>query len=216
LDKKSFGGNLALKIDVSKAFDTINWDFLLKVLKCFGFNDVFCNWISYILHSACVSVCINGSQEGFFKYKRGVRQGDPLSPLLFCIVEEDLSRGISKLVADNKLDLITASRNVKLPSHCFYVDDLMMYCKGNISGLEALKDLFTNYANCSGQIMNLRKSLIHAGGISHHKLNNIVNLLGFSVGSIPFTYLGAPIFKGKPKRIHFQSIADEVKIKLAS
>jgi len=61
LDKKSYVGNLALKIDVSKAFDTINWDFLLKVLKCFGFNLTFCNWISFILQSACVSVCINGS-----------------------------------------------------------------------------------------------------------------------------------------------------------
>jgi hypothetical protein len=79
----------------------------------------------------------------------------------------------------------------------------MVYCKGNSYGLEALKDLFTKYGNCSAQIMNLRKSSIHAGGISQQRLNNIVNMLGYSLGSLPFTYLGAPIFKGKPKRIHF-------------
>jgi hypothetical protein len=195
LDKKSFGGNLALKIDVSKAFDTINWDFLLKVLSCFGFNHTFCNWIKSILHSASVSVCINGKQEGYFKCKRGVRQGDPLSPLLFCIAEEVLSRGISKLVPYGKLELITASRSVKVPSHCFYADDIMVYCKGKMSGLEALKD--------SGQTKNLRKSSIHSGGINNQRLHNIANLLGFSVGSLPFTYLGAPIFKGKPKKSIF-------------
>ena len=132
LDKRSFGGNFALKIDVSKAFDAVNWEFLLKVLTCFGFNHTICNWIRAIHHSANVSICINGSQEGYFKCKRGVRQGDPLSPLLFCIAEEVLSRGIKKLVSENKLDLISASRTAKLPSHCFYADDLMVYCKGKI------------------------------------------------------------------------------------
>jgi len=147
--------------------------------------------------------------------KEGLHKETLSAPILFCIAEEVLSRGIHKLVAKNKFDLITASRNVKLPYHCFYADDLMVYCKGKMSGLEALKEL-TNYANCSGQIMNLRKSSIHAGGINQHRLNNIVNLLGFSLGSLPFTYHGAPIFKGTPKRIHFQSIADKVKIKLES
>jgi hypothetical protein len=65
LHNKSYGGNLALKIDISKAFDTLHWDFLLKVLKCFGFNDVFCNWIHTTLHSARLSVSvIEGSGKG--------------------------------------------------------------------------------------------------------------------------------------------------------
>jgi len=92
---------------------------------------------------------------------------------------------------------------------------LMVYCKGKMSTLEALRDLFIRYASCSGQIINTRKSSIHAGGISHGRLNSMVQLLGFSIGTLPFTYLGAPIFKGKPKRIHFQCIADKIKNKLA-
>jgi len=58
LDKKCFGGNLALKIDVSKAFDTLRWDFLIKVLKCFAFNNIFCDWIQAILHSTKISISI--------------------------------------------------------------------------------------------------------------------------------------------------------------
>ena len=216
LDKKCFGGNLALKIDISKAFDTLNWEFLLNVLKKFGFNNTFCSWIEAILRSAKISISINGTQQGYFSCKRGVRQGDPLSPLLFCLAEEVLSRGISKLVVDGKLDLISGSRSMHVPSHCFYTDDLMLFCKGKFFNLEALKNLFTNYAVSSGQIINVNKSFIYAGGIQQNRLEQIVNLLNFNVGSLPFTYLGAPIFKGRPKVLHFQSIADRVKAKLSA
>jgi hypothetical protein len=138
-----------------------------------------------------------------------------LSPLLFCIVEEVLSRGIAKLVDDGKVETIAASRSHHIPSHCFYADDLMVFCKGKTSCLQALKELFTRYANCSGQIINLSKSSIHAGGVSNVRLSHMVQLIGFEIGTLPFTYLGAPIFKGKPKRIYFQPIADKIKLKLA-
>jgi hypothetical protein len=124
LDKKTFGGNLALKIDVSKAFDTLSWDFLLAVLQRFGFNSTFIHWINSILHLAKISISINGVHEGYFNCNRGVRQGDPLSPLLFCIAEEVLSRGITNLVEDGKVETIAASRSNHIPSHCFYADDL--------------------------------------------------------------------------------------------
>jgi len=216
LDKKSFGGNLALKIDVSKAFDTLSWDFLLEVLQQVGFHSTFIHWIHSILLSAKISISINGVQVGFFNCNRGVRQGDPLSPLLFCIAEEVLSRGIAKLVEEGKVETIAASRSNHIPSHCFYADDLMVFCKGKISCLQALKELFTRYANCFGHIINLSKSSIHAGGVSNVRLNHMVQLIGFEIGTLPFTYLGAPIFRGKPKRIYFQPIADKIKIRLAS
>jgi hypothetical protein len=83
LQKRSFGGNLAIKVDIAKAFDTIQWSFLLRVLKAFGFNQKFCQWIHSILQSAKMSIAINGKQHGFFNCSRGVRQGDP-SSLLPC------------------------------------------------------------------------------------------------------------------------------------
>jgi hypothetical protein len=112
------------------------------VLRRFGFNDVFCNWIEVILKSSFLSISINGESHGYFNCIRGVRQGDPLSPLLFCIAEDVLSRSIFKLVEDGNLNLIKGTRNFRVPSHSFYADDLMIFCKGNISGLQALKDLF--------------------------------------------------------------------------
>ena len=63
----------------------------------------------------------------FFSSKRGVRQGDPLSPLLFCLVEEVLSRGITKVVNDGQVNLISGSISLQVPSHCFYANDLMIF-----------------------------------------------------------------------------------------
>jgi hypothetical protein len=146
LHNKAHGGNVALKIDITKAFDILDWSFLLKVLKTFGFNATFCNWIQVILQSAFLSISINGRSHGYFNCSRGVRQGDPLSPLLFCLAEDVLSRSITKLVSDGKFNLIKGTRNLNVPSHCFYADDLMIYCRGNLAGLNALNDLFATYA----------------------------------------------------------------------
>ncbi|WJX14219.1 hypothetical protein P8452_04514 [Trifolium repens] len=216
IHNKARGGNIALKIDITKAFDTLDWSFLITVLKQFGFNDTFCNWIQVILHSAFLSVSINGKSHGYFNCSRGVRQGDPLSPLLFCLAEDVLSRSITKLVSEGKLNLIKGTRNFNVPSHCFYADDLMIYCKGNLAGLHALKDLFSTYALESGQVINNSKSTIYPGSISPRRLELIVQLLHFNIGTLPFSYLGVPIFKGKPKACHFQPIADKIQLKLAS
>jgi len=216
LHNKAFRGNLAMKIDITKAFDTLEWSFLLKVLKSFGFNEIFCNWIHVILKSAFLSVSINGKSHGYFNATRGVRQGDPLSPLLFCLAEDVLSRSISKLVEDGKLQQIKGTRNTAVPSHSLYVDDLMIYCNGRSSGLQALKELFDKYALNSGQVINTTKSTLFSDSIPTARMAQIFNLLNFKIGSIPFNYLGVPIFNGKPKVCHLQSIIDKIKLKLSN
>ena len=94
LTKKQFGGNIAIKVDIRKAFDTLDWNFIIAVLKQFGFFYLFCDWILAILYSAHLSILVNGNAVGYFPCTRGVCQGDPLSPLLFCLAEEVLSRAL--------------------------------------------------------------------------------------------------------------------------
>ena len=216
LHNKSFGGNLALKVDIAKAFDTLDWSFLLKVLKKFGFSETFCKWIHSILMSAKLSVSINGKMHGYFSCSRGVRQGDPLSPLLFCLAEEVISRCLTKQVMAGKLKLIQGTRDIPIPSHILYADDMMIFCKGTLSNINCLKQIFFNYAEVSGQLVNPQKSSIFSESISNRRLSQIASSLGFKIGSLPFTYLGVPIFRGKPKKSYFQPIADKFKLKLAS
>jgi len=205
-----------MKIDIAKAFDTLDWHFLLKVLKSFGFCSKFCNWIHSILSSARLSVSINGKLHGYFSCSRGVRQGDPLSPLLFCLAEEVISRRLTKLVREGELKLINGTRDIQIPSHILYADDMMIFCKGTKSNIKALKKAFMDYAEASGQLVNPQKSSIYAGSISSSRLNQIANQIGFQIGTLPFTYLGVPIFKGKAKYVYFQPLANKVKSKLSA
>ncbi|XP_019460146.1 PREDICTED: uncharacterized protein LOC109359906 [Lupinus angustifolius] len=216
LDHKIFGGNLAIKIDIKKAFDTLDWDFLLLTLKQFGFNHKFRNWIKIILDSARLSINVNGKMVGFFKCTRGVRQGDPLSPLLFCIAEDVLSRGLSKLLVDGQISTIEGPKGIKTPSHVLYADDIFIFCKGKKRELLKIKQLLNNYSNVSGQCVNAAKSKFYSTNSSQRKIASIAQVLGFSSGSLPLNYLGVPIFLGKPRRIHLQRIADKITNKLAT
>jgi len=117
---------------------------------------------------------------------------------------------------DGKLNLIKGTRKIQLPSHSFYVDDLMVYYKGNVSGLEYLKEIFTRYALDSGQMINTSKSTFFPRAISTARTGQIQQLLNFNIGSLPFDYLGVPFFKGKPKVFNLQPVADKIKAKLST
>lgn len=106
--------NSARSFDIRKAFDTIDWDFLLSTLTAFGFCQQFVDWIRVILHSARLSIVVNGKAMGYFGCTRGVRQGDPLSPILFCLAEDVLSRGISRLMAEGGIHPLSSPRGTKL------------------------------------------------------------------------------------------------------
>lgn len=86
-----------------------------------------CSWINTILNSATLSINVNGKLNGFFKCKTDVTQRDPLSTLLFCIAEDVLSRNISRLVEQGKIELIKGTIHFQIPSHSLYADDIMIF-----------------------------------------------------------------------------------------
>lgn len=83
------------KLDIEKAFDKINWDFLLSILALKGFSDKWINWIRACISSATYSVLINGKPRGYIQASRDIRQGDPLSPFLF-VIARTIFRGSLK------------------------------------------------------------------------------------------------------------------------
>ena len=88
-------GGLILKLDFEKAYDELNWEFLLDGLTQRGFPQKYCSWIKAVLTSGTLSVKANDKIGPYFKSGKGVRQGDPLSPLLFNIAADSLAKMIS-------------------------------------------------------------------------------------------------------------------------
>ena len=113
-----------VKVDIAKAFDTVNWRFLLSLLQHLGFSRRWLDWISLILSSASTKIILNGSPGRRICHARGLRQGDPLSPLLFVLVMEVLN-ALLKL-ADERWLLQTLHPMIKERAF-MYEDDAMIF-----------------------------------------------------------------------------------------
>ncbi|XP_026458909.1 uncharacterized protein LOC113359504 [Papaver somniferum] len=148
IDIKRRGGNFGLKLGITQAYDSLSWKFLFQSLHSFGFSDELLQWLQVLLQSARVSVLVNGGPEGYFEVGRGLRQGDPLSPMLFVLVEDILSRNITKMIQDGNLKTMVNKGGVQ-PSHIFFAYDIFFFCNGEKKNVKKLMNLLNKYQRAS-------------------------------------------------------------------
>ncbi|GAA0159744.1 hypothetical protein LIER_16452 [Lithospermum erythrorhizon] len=157
IDRNVQGGNVIMKLDMTKAFDKVSWSFLSIILQKFGFSDA---WISLVM--SCVTNCwfsmvVNGHLQGYFRSEQGVRQGDPLSPSLFILAQAYLIRGQEHLY--QQFPSLRYKTGCSLPiSSLSFADDTILFCNGRKESIEKVISFLDHFQAVSGQLINQSKS----------------------------------------------------------
>lgn len=205
----------AIKVDLMKAYDTIRWDFIWEVLRLRGFPLMFIEWVKACITTASFSISINGSLHGYFQGKRGLRQGDPLSPYLFVLGMDVLSLILENKTSSNNFSFHWRGGKTKT-SHLCFADDLLLFCNGNLASASILKDSLVLFSDLSGLTPNNSKSNIFMAGIDDGIKNDLLSLLGFPLGSLPIRYLGVPLITTKLKKSDCGSLLENLKKRILS
>lgn len=151
---------LVCKLGIKKAYDHVNRNFLLYLLRRMGFGGRWCRWIRRGTSTTRFSILINGVPEGFFSSSRGLRQDDPLSPFLFIVVMEAFSRMMGKVVQNGWIrgfTLGSSDPNRVTVSHLLFADDAITFCDAERRQVGALKAFFICFETVSGLKVNAGK-----------------------------------------------------------
>ena len=148
--KKGKKWTMALKLDISKAYDRVEWPFLQKIMEKMGFP---ARWIERVI--SCVttpsfSILVNRKPHGKIHPSRGIRQGDPLSPYLFLLCVEDFTEG--------RIWGVSICRGAPRVTNLLFADDSLMFCQATPKEGEVVAKILQNYERASGQSINLEKS----------------------------------------------------------
>ncbi|KAL2249922.1 UNVERIFIED_CONTAM: hypothetical protein Sindi_2465900 [Sesamum indicum] len=179
-----------------------------------GFPHRFLTLIKHAIQNCWFTVLVDGETVGFFKSSQGLRQGDPLSPALFYLAAEALSRGLDLLFKENS-DMCYHTNCEVMISHLSYADDVILFTNCVEESLTKLMKFLRNFEKSSGQKINHAKSAFTPGKKANLMAHRIKHITEFSRKEIPITYLGAPLYKGNKKKILYENLIDKVRNKIA-
>ena len=203
-----------LKVDLRKAFDSVRWDFIIAALRAIAIPESYISLISECLSTASFSVCVNGATGGFFKNTKGIRQGDPLSPYLFVLSMECLSRLLLSRYESGIIGYHPRTEQLRI-SHLMFADDVMVFFDGTSNSLHGIAECLDDFASWSSLHMNTNKTELFTSGVDQVESAAIASY-GFSSGQFPIRYLGLPLMSRKLKISEYTPLLLKITSKIQS
>ncbi|XP_039034561.1 uncharacterized protein LOC120170754 [Hibiscus syriacus] len=175
-----------------------------------GLPPVFINWIKICFSIESYSISFNGSLIGHFKGARGVRQGDPLSPFLFFLSMNILSRLLNMATSRGTFRYHPKCKRIAL-THLSFADDLLIFCKGSVDFVIGVTTVLDLFYEMSGLSLNASKYDLFAAGIPYAELEKIKQITGFKLSRLLVRYLGIPLVTRKISKKDCTSLIDNIK-----
>nr|XP_016450378.1 PREDICTED: uncharacterized protein LOC107775192 [Nicotiana tabacum] len=211
------GPNVVIKLDMTKAYDRLSWLFLTKMLRKMGFPEAFIGLIFDLIGNNWYSILINGQPNRFFKSSRGFKQGDPLSPTLFILAAEALSRGLNSLHTNLYFFGFGMPKWSPKINHLSYADDTIIFSSSDETSLRLVMEVLQAYESSSGQLVNKAKSAIYLHHLTDNEvINKVKRITGIGRQCFPMTYLGCPMFYARRRSDYYQGLITKVMDKLQS
>ena len=213
--KKGKEGYMAIKVDLEKAYDRLEWSFVYEVLQAFHFPPNVIKVIISCVTSTKISILFNGGALEPFKSSRGLRQGDLISPYLFILCMEFLGHLIEEKCVNGDWVPLKASRENIGIFHLFFADDLILFAKVEEKACKAILEVLNRFCEESGQKVGLEKLRIYfSPNVQEGISEEICSKLGIQATTNIGKYLGFPINHRGATRNRFSFVVDRVMNKL--
>ncbi|KAL5858823.1 hypothetical protein ACOSQ4_000119 [Xanthoceras sorbifolium] len=213
---KSKKGFLAWKIDLAKAYDKIQWDFIENVLLEVGLTKHFVDLIMFCVRSVNYRVVLNGEISDAFSPGCGIRQGDPISPYLFILCMEKLSHLIVDCVNKGSWKPIAVSRGGPLISHLFFADDLILFGHATFQQAESMKLCLDRFCGSSGQEVSFSKSRVFCSSLVRDgDARALASICGSPITKDLGKYLGVPLLHSRITKHTYCEILEKTQKRLA-
>ncbi|XP_019265436.1 PREDICTED: uncharacterized protein LOC109242998 [Nicotiana attenuata] len=208
-NQKKVSPRCTVKVDIRKAYDSVDWNFLRALMLEFGILGKMVKLIMECVSTVSYSLLINEGLTPKFQAKKGLRQGDPMSPYLFILVMEYLNRSLKQLKSNSDFNYHPKCARLGIVHICF-ADDLLMCCRADKVSIELIMTQFEKFSTASGLQANMEKSSFYVAGISNQHKQKILEKLKFTNGEIPFKYLGVPLSSKKPTISQCMPLVDRI------
>ena len=202
-----------IKLDITKAFYPVSWEYLIKLLARRGFPTRWLDWLAVILRTSSSAILLNGCPGDSIMHRRVLRQGDPLSPYIF-ILAIDVLNNIFDIAMQQGFLSKLKGRHASLQIS-MYVDDVVIFSNPRRQDITCIMEIMNAFGAATGLQINMQKSTVAPIRCVGLDMEEILQDFPGPRVNFPMQYLGLPLTLGRLRMVHLQYIQDRAKGRVA-